>query len=166
MLSLPGFPSHSLVVPARPWHRASQVRPRVGTVQGPARGRVRWQGEERVALLPRDIQLRLSQWGYWGPLVHNMRPCVRAGEDPKAWKQFGPKPWARAGPLDIGDAIGVCMCVYFCSIGAREGACSGGASTQQPSILRLILNAAALAAASQLCSTLLRTKAPQDFAEY
>jgi hypothetical protein len=45
----------------------------------------------RVALLLRDIQLRLSQWGYWGPPNHNMGPCIRPGEDPNAWKQFGPK---------------------------------------------------------------------------
>ena len=32
--------------------------------------------------------------------------------------------------------------------GAQEGACTGGATTPQPSILRLILNAAALATAS------------------
>ena len=32
--------------------------------------------------------------------------------------------------------------------GAREGACIGGATTPQPTILRLILNAAALAAVS------------------
>jgi hypothetical protein len=46
----------------------------------------------RVALLLRDIQLRLSQWGYWGPLIHNMGPCSRPGEDHNAWKQFGPEP--------------------------------------------------------------------------
>jgi hypothetical protein len=45
----------------------------------------------RVALLLRDIQLRLSQWGYWGPPIHNMGPCSRPGEDPNDWKQFGPK---------------------------------------------------------------------------
>jgi len=38
------------------------------------------------ALLPRDIQLRQSQCGYWGPPVHNMGPCSRPGEDPNAWK--------------------------------------------------------------------------------
>jgi len=48
-----------------------------------------------MALLLRDIQLRLSQWGYWGPPIHNMRLCSRPGEDPNAWKQFRPEPtWA------------------------------------------------------------------------
>jgi hypothetical protein len=50
---------------------------------------------QRVALLLRDIQLRLSQWGYWGPPIHNMGPCSRPGEDPNAWKQFGLS-WTRA----------------------------------------------------------------------
>ena len=36
--------------------------------------------------------LRLSQWGYWGPLIHSMGPCSRPGEDPNALKQFGPEP--------------------------------------------------------------------------
>jgi len=27
-----------------------------------------------------------------GPPVHNIRPCSRPGEDPNAWKQFGPVP--------------------------------------------------------------------------
>jgi hypothetical protein len=44
-----------------------------------------------VALRLRDIHLRLSQWGYWGPPIFNMGPCCRPGEDPNAWKQFGPK---------------------------------------------------------------------------
>ena len=49
----------------------------------------------RVALPLRDIQLRLSQWGYWGPPIHNMGLCSRPREDPNAWKQFGPEPtWA------------------------------------------------------------------------
>jgi hypothetical protein len=46
---------------------------------------------QRVALLPRDIQLRLSWWGCRGPTIHNMGPCSRPGEDPNVWKQFGPK---------------------------------------------------------------------------
>jgi hypothetical protein len=41
----------------------------------------------------RDIQLRLSQWRYWAPPIHNMGPCSSSpGEDPNAWKQFGPEP--------------------------------------------------------------------------
>ena len=36
----------------------------------------------RVALPLRDIQLRLSQWGYWGPPIHNMGSCTMPGEDP------------------------------------------------------------------------------------
>ena len=42
----------------------------------------------RVALPLRDIQLRLSK-GATG--VHNMGLCGRPGEDPNAWKQFGPE---------------------------------------------------------------------------
>ena len=62
----------------------------------------------RVALLPRDIQLRQSQCGYWGPPVHNMGPCSRPGEDPSAWKQFGPEPtWAiSAVPEWVGPVLG------------------------------------------------------------
>ena len=74
----------------------------------------------RVAPLPRDIQLRLSQrgmtgvgslssacsspdpggtrettlnspWGYWGPPLHNMGLCSRLGGGPNAWKHFGPE---------------------------------------------------------------------------
>ena len=30
--------------------------------------------------------------GLLGPPIHNMGPCSRPGEDPNAWKQFGPKP--------------------------------------------------------------------------
>ena len=44
----------------------------------------------RVALPLRDIQLRLSQWSYRGPPIHNMGLCSRPGEDPNAWKKFGP----------------------------------------------------------------------------
>jgi hypothetical protein len=44
----------------------------------------------RVAL-PRDIQLQLSQWGYWSPPIHNMGPCGRPREDPNVWKQLRPK---------------------------------------------------------------------------
>jgi hypothetical protein len=29
--------------------------------------------------------------GYWDPPVHNMGSCSRPGEDPNAWKPFGPK---------------------------------------------------------------------------
>ena len=34
------------------------------------------------------------QRGYrdWGPPIHNMGRCSRPGEDPNAWKQFGPEP--------------------------------------------------------------------------
>ena len=31
------------------------------------------------------------QTGYWGPAIHNMGLCCRPGEDPNAWKQFGPE---------------------------------------------------------------------------
>ncbi len=31
------------------------------------------------------------QRGYWGPPIHNMGLCGRPGEDPNAWKQFGPE---------------------------------------------------------------------------
>jgi hypothetical protein len=33
------------------------------------------QGSHTRSALPGDIQLRLSQWGYWGPPIHNMGPC-------------------------------------------------------------------------------------------
>ncbi len=59
----------------------------------------------RVALLLRDIQLRLSQW----PPIHNMGPCSigRPGEAPNAWKQFGPKPENLGkGRLDSGFWMG------------------------------------------------------------
>jgi len=44
--------------------------------------------EEPYDFALRDIQLRLS---HWGPPCHNMGLCSRPGEDPNAWKQFGPK---------------------------------------------------------------------------
>jgi hypothetical protein len=56
----------------------------------------------RVALLLRDIQLRLSQWGYWCsgvPLITIWDPVAGPGRtpDPSVWKQLGPKLiWARA----------------------------------------------------------------------
>ena len=61
-----------------------------------------------MALLLRDIQLRLSPFGYWGPPIHNMGPCSRPGEDPSAWKQFGPEPtWAiSAVPEWVGPVLG------------------------------------------------------------
>jgi hypothetical protein len=31
------------------------------------------------------------QRGHWGPPIHNMGLCGRPGEDPNAWKQFGPE---------------------------------------------------------------------------
>jgi hypothetical protein len=31
------------------------------------------------------------QRGYWGPPIHNMGLCGWPGEDPNAWKQFGPE---------------------------------------------------------------------------
>jgi len=44
-----------------------------------------------VSLLVRDIQLRLSQWGYWAPyLQYGTLWTARAGLN--AWKQFGPEP--------------------------------------------------------------------------
>jgi len=61
-----------------------------------SRGEDRSPSRATVTLPLRDIQLRLSQWGYWGPLIHNMGLCSRPGEDPNAWKQFGPDPGNRA----------------------------------------------------------------------
>ena len=81
----------------------------------------------RVAPLPRDIQLRLSQrgttgvgslsdcsfqpgpggnqrdhpelsLGLLGSPYHNMGSCSRPGGDPNAWKHFGPE-WTRGLPL-------------------------------------------------------------------
>ncbi len=37
--------------------------------------------------------------GLLGPPNHNMGPCSRPGEDPKAWKQFGPEPGSIARPI-------------------------------------------------------------------
>jgi len=53
----------------------------------------------RVALLLRDIRLRLSKGAtvLWGPPNHNMGLCSRPGEDPNAWKQFGHEPFADMG---------------------------------------------------------------------
>jgi hypothetical protein len=44
-----------------------------------------------LPLLHRDIPLRPSQWGYWVPLF-TIWDSVAGGEDPNAWKQFGPEP--------------------------------------------------------------------------
>ena len=64
----------------------------------------------RVALpLPsRDIQLLLSlSVGLLGPPIHNMGLCSRPGEDPNAWKQFGPDySWVSSGSPDPGSRLG------------------------------------------------------------
>jgi hypothetical protein len=64
----------------------------------------------RMALPLRDIQLRLSQWGCWGPPIHNMGLCSRPGEDPNASKQFGPETtWA------------IALCLYDPTVGRLGG---------------------------------------------
>ena len=45
----------------------------------------------RVALPLRDIQLRLSKGATGVPLLTTWDSVAGPGEDPKAWKQFGPE---------------------------------------------------------------------------
>ena len=52
----------------------------------------------KTVLQGRPTRVTLPLWafqptrGYWGLPTHNMGLCGRLGEDPNAWKHFGPEP--------------------------------------------------------------------------
>jgi hypothetical protein len=49
-------------------------------------------GKSGWLFFPGTFSCGCPSGGYWGPPIHNIRPCGWPGEGPNAWKQFGPKP--------------------------------------------------------------------------
>jgi hypothetical protein len=58
--------------------------------------------------------------GYWDPPVHNMGSCSRPGEDPNAWKPFGPKHLGTSAvPSTVGRGGALFCFRYYGPVGTR-----------------------------------------------
>jgi hypothetical protein len=70
-------------------------------------GNLGCRGLPRLALLLRDIQLRLSQWGYWVPLFTIWDPVAGPGRTPMPGNNSGLSHPARPpGQQSLGKGLG------------------------------------------------------------
>ena len=68
--------------------------------------------------------------GILGPPIHNMGPCSRPGEDPNAWKQFGPEPTRAIEPGSLS--------VQFAQIAAMSVPVKAERASLAPDVVRAL----------------------------